>query len=213
MKKVTLFALGLIALAFGLGSSLYSKLPDRMASHWNAQGIVDGTMSKPFAIFMLPLVMLFLFLLLVFIPRLDPMKENIKKFYKQYYSFIVVMILFMFAVYLQTLLWSLRTEINPVLLLSVAFAFMLYYLSILVGSAEQNWTIGIRTPWTLSSKTVWDKTHKLGGKLYRIAAIVTLVGLLFPHFAFIFLIIPLMSVSFYLVLYSYLEFKNESKGK
>jgi len=124
----------------------------------------------------------------------------------------MVMMVFMFTIYIQTLLWGLGIKINPILLMSVAFAFMLYYLSILVGSAQQNWTIGIRTPWTLSSKSVWDKTHKLGAKLYKIAAFITLVGLPFPHFAFLFLIIPLISVSFYLVLYSYLEYKKETKN-
>ncbi len=209
MNKVGLFVLGLITLAFGIGATLYSRLPDQMASHWNAQGIADGTMSKPFAIFLMPLIMVFLFIFLYFLPKFDPMKGNIKKFYKQYSGFIVVMTLFMFVLYLQTLLWNLGTRINPILLMSVAFAFLIYYLGILIGSTEQNWTIGIRTPWTLSNKIVWDKTHKLGAKLYRIIAFVTLLGLIFPNIAFLFLIVPLMTVSLFLVLYSYLEFKKE----
>jgi uncharacterized membrane protein len=27
--------------------------------------------------------------------------------------------------------------------------------------------VGIKTPWTLSSEEVWNKTHRLGGKFYR----------------------------------------------
>jgi uncharacterized membrane protein len=119
----------------------------------------------------------------------------------------------MFALYLQTLLWSLGTKINPVIFMPVAFAVILYYLGILIGSAEQNWTIGIRTPWTLSSKNVWDKTHQLGAKLYKIAAYITLIGLILPKFAFLFVILPLMAVSFYLVIFSFLEFKKEQGKK
>jgi uncharacterized membrane protein len=213
MKKIVLFVMGLTTLAFGIGVTLYPKLPDQMASHWNAQGVVDGTMSKPFGVFLLPLIMVFLFLLLYFLPKFDPMKENIKKFSKQYSGFIAVMVLFMFALYLQTLLWSLGTKINPVIFMPVAFAVILYYLGILIGSAEQNWTIGIRTPWTLSSKNVWDKTHQLGAKLYKIAAYITLIGLILPKFAFLFVILPLMAVSFYLVIFSFLEFKKEQGKK
>jgi uncharacterized membrane protein len=73
--------------------------------------------------------------------------------------------------------------------------------------------VGIRTPWTLSSDVVWDKTHKLGGKLFKIAAAISLVGLLFRDGKMIFatLVIPLMVVVVITVLYSYLEFRKQPK--
>jgi hypothetical protein len=84
----------------------------------------------------------------------------------------------------------------------------------MVENAKRNWFIGIRTPWTLSSDSVWDKTHKLGGKLFKVSGIIALFGVIFPLFAFYLVIVPVISVAFYTMLFSYLEFrKEESLGK
>ena len=60
-----------------------------------------------------------------------------------------------------------------------AFAVLLFYIGILIKHAKRNWFIGIRTPWTLSSDKVWDKTHALGGKLFQVSAVITLGGIFF----------------------------------
>ena len=86
---------------------------------------------------------------------------------------------------------------------------MTYSIGILLEKAKRNWFIGIRTPWTLSSDKVWDKTHKLGSKLYKYAAVFPLLGIVFQNYAFYLTIFSLVGVSLYLVVYSYLEFKKE----
>lgn len=39
-----------------------------------------------------------------------------------------------------------------------------------------NFFLGIRTPWTLSSPTTWEKTHRLGGLLVVLAGVAGLMG-------------------------------------
>jgi uncharacterized membrane protein len=34
-----------------------------------------------------------------------------------------------------------------------------------MGKVRPNFTLGVRTPWTLSSDIAWDKTHRLSGLL------------------------------------------------
>jgi uncharacterized membrane protein len=79
----------------------------------------------------------------------------------------------------------------------------------MIGHAEPNWTIGIRTPWTLSNEEVWYKTHKLGGKLFRVVAVLSLLGLIFPQHAVWFILVPVVIVAIYLVVYSYLEYRKK----
>ena len=50
------------------------------------------------------------------------------------------------------------------------------YIGFLVEHAEQNWFVGIRTPWTLSSERVWKKTHALGGTPFKVAGVIAIAG-------------------------------------
>jgi uncharacterized membrane protein len=75
---------------------------------------------------------------------------------------------------------------------------------------KRNWFIGIRTPWTISSDIVWDKTHKIGGKLFKISGIIALVGIASGKYAIFFIIIPLIFTALYTIIYSYLEYTKET---
>ena len=88
---------------------------------------------------------------------------------------------------------------------------MLYYvMGVTLGKSKRNWFFGIRTPWTLSSGFVWEKTHELGGKLFRIAAFMALGGLLFRgNAAIMFAIVPVVLVAIITVIYSYFEHRKE----
>jgi len=53
---------------------------------------------------------------------------------------------------------------------------LFYYLGILMQHSRRNWFVGIRTPWTLSSDVVWEKTHKRGGLVFKACAVLVLAG-------------------------------------
>ena len=80
---------------------------------------------------------------------------------------------------------------------------------VLTENAKRNWTIGIRTPWTLSNETVWNKTHKIGGKLFKIVAIISLSGLFLQKYAIFLIIVPVISVAIYTIIYSYVEYRKQ----
>ena len=93
-----------------------------------------------------------------------------------------------------------------------AFGILFYYCGVLVEKAEKNWFIGIRTPWTLSSDSVWKKTHVLGGKLFKASGLVALLGIFFKDWAFFLAIVPAIFLSIYTILYSYFEYQKEKKS-
>lgn len=186
-------------------------MPDTVASHWNERGEVNGYMSKFWGLFLMPIISVIMFLFFLLIPKIDPLKENIDKFRKYFDNFILLIILFLFYIYLLTIFWNLDKRFDMGSFIVPPIGILFYYAGILVENAKRNWFIGIRTPWTLSSDNVWDKTHKLGGKLFKIGGIITVFGVFFPKYSFYF-IFPIFFVSIYLFIYSYLEHKKEIKS-
>ncbi len=201
----------MIILAFAVGVYFYPQMPDKMASHWNFYGQVDDYMPKFGGLFLMPVISLAMFLMFLAIPRIDPLKANIDKFRKYFDIFIVLIILFLFYIYLLSIAWNLGFEFNMIRFLAPAFGFLFYYAGILVENAKRNWFIGIKTPWTLSSDKVWDKTHQLGGKLFKISGIIAFLGIIFPSYAILLVLAPVLLFTVYTVLYSYLEYRKEVK--
>jgi len=213
MKKIIIITVIIILISFLIGIILSPQMPDQMASHWNSEGEVDGYLSKFWGLFLLPLITLGIFLLLILIPRIDPLKENIEKFRKYYHGFIFIIVLFFFYIYLFTILWNLGIRLNIGQTLAPAFAVLFFYIGILLEKAKKNWFIGIRTPWTLSSTNVWEKTHKIGGKLFKGVGIIILLGMFFKDFIIYFILVPIVLATIYTVVYSYLEYRKEKKLK
>jgi uncharacterized membrane protein len=186
-------------------------MPEQMATHWNSQGDVNGYMSRFWGLFFMPLLIACIAVLLLVIPSIDPMKENIEKFRNYYDGFIILLILFMIAVHLYTLLWNIGIRTGSNIVLSAGIGLLFYGTGVLTENAERNWFIGIRTPWTLSSDRVWRKTNKTGGKLFKIAGVIAILGVLFPRFIIFFIMVPVLFIVVFSFVYSYVEYQKELK--
>ncbi len=213
MKKITLLiTVAFILISFVISIYLYPQFPDRVASHWNSQGEVDGHMSKFWGLFLLPILLSGCLLLFIFLPKFDPLKTNIDKFRKYYDGFIIIFTLFMFYIYLLTIFWNLGHRFDMGQMMVPGLAVLFFYCGVLIGNAKMNWFIGIRTPWTLSSEEVWEKTHKLGGKLFKGAGVIILLGLIWPEYTFTLIMIPILIAARVPIVYSYMECRKEKKG-
>lgn len=210
LRKSELVILMIVLISIAVSIYFYPKMPKMMASHWNYRGEVDGYMSKFWALFLPPLVLFVLWLLYVFIPKLDPLKNNIENFRKYFDRFIVYLFVFFLIVQFFMVLWQVGIFINPNFLFSFGMAVLFYFISVLMDNSKRNWFIGLRTPWTLSSDMVWEKTHKLGAKLVKISSAIALLGIPFKHLAVIFVLLPIIVSFIYLTIYSYLEYKREN---
>jgi len=211
MKKTNIFILVVILISFIIGIYFYPKFPDKIASHWNVKGEVDGYIQKCWGLFLLPIILLGLWLLFLIIPKIDPLKHNIEKFRKYFDAFIVLIVLFLFYLYVLTIFWNLGKTFDMGRALVPAIGILFFYIGVLLKYAKRNWFIGIRTPWTLSSDIVWDKTHKLGAKLFKIAGVIAFLAIFFSKLAFWLVIIPIIFFAIYTVVYSYFEYKKEGK--
>jgi uncharacterized membrane protein len=201
----------MLGLLFLVSWIIYPMLPDPVASHWGANGEVNGYMSSFLGAFLIPLMTLGLFLLFVAIPNIDPLKANIATFRDTYNIFIPLFILYMAYIHALTLAWNLgydNFDMGQAILPAMSLLFI--FLGVLLGKAKRNFFIGIRTPWTLSSDTVWAKTHQLGSKMFIGAGILTLFTIpMGENGIWVFMALILIA-AFVPIVYSYVLWKRET---
>lgn len=209
MRKLVapLFILG--AIAFSV--AVWSRLPERMPVHWGLNGQVDRYGSRPEAALFFPAMMLLVWLLLRFLPRIDPRRANYAKF-ADTYDLLVNSFVALFAVMHVALLgaalgWPVSMERVVPALIGVQFII----LGNVLPRARPNWWFGIRTPWTLSNDRVWVRTHRVGGYLLAGAGVVLLAGAALPGpWTFALGVVAAIAAGFGSLVYSYFAWKQES---
>ncbi len=213
-KSTSMIALILIAIALISGLALWNQLPDQMASHWNANDQVDGYISKFWGVFLMPLVTLGMFVLFLVVPNIDPLKANIAQFRETFNVFIALIVAFMLYIHGLTLAWSLGNQNFKMSAAMLPFMGVLFIaIGYLLRRAKRNFFIGIRTPWTLSSDSVWNKTHQLGSILFMLSGAFAIIGGFFGGMTALWLMfIPLIGSTIFLVFYSYVLYRNETNA-
>jgi len=211
MRKSGIIIIGIILFSFIVSIYIYPQMPEKMVSHWNAQGQADGYMSKFWGLFLIPITLVGLALLFTAIPRIDPLKANIEKFRKYYDGLVVLFFIYMLSIQFHVILWNLGIKISPNIIMPISIGILFFYIGVLCENAKRNWFIGIRTPWTLSNEKVWEKTHKIGGKLFKIAGVIAFIGVFFQNYALFFILIPEFLAVAYTIIYSYFEYQKEVK--
>jgi uncharacterized membrane protein len=211
-RTTLIITLLMIAAMTAFSIAVYNQLPAQMASHWGVNDQVNGTISRFWGAFLMPIVSLCMLGLFLLIPGIDPLKANIVRFRQAFNLFIVLMIAFLTYVHGLTLAWNLGyTGFQMSAALLPAMGLLFIFMGYMLTKAKRNFFIGIRTPWTLSSDTVWDKTHALGSKLFIASGIITVLsGFFGGQIAFLMLFIPLVGSALFLVVYSYFLYRQET---
>jgi uncharacterized membrane protein len=171
-------AIVLAVAAWGLSAWLYPGLPDRIPTHWNIEGKVDGYGEKTWATFLLPAMMIGFLVLFAFLPALSPKHFEVDTF-RSTYLYIMVLVsalfLYMHGVILLATWQEVRQgpkflDVGRALVGGMFLFFAL--LGNVMGKVRKNFYIGIRVPWTLASDRVWNDTHRLAARLMVAGGIV-----------------------------------------
>ena len=154
----------IILLPILAGLLLWDQLPDAVPNHWNAAGEVDGYSSKPFAVFAMPLLLLLLHWFAVIVTQTDPKKQNQSEQVKilVFWLLPATSLLVNLFSYSAALGKSLRVETIMPIFMGLLFMVIGNYLP----KCKQNYTVGIKLPWTLHSEENWNKTHRLAGWIW-----------------------------------------------
>jgi uncharacterized membrane protein len=194
-REILPMAVLLILLALSL--YFYSQLPDTVPSHFGGSGAPNSYMGKlPFFLIFGGIV-LGLYLLLTFIPLIDPFWKAIQPKYGLFLIFRDICMLFFAYIFVLVLIAAKRGSM-PVEALNIGLGLMFIFIGNWLPKIPRNFFFGIRTPWTLASDIVWKKSHIVGGWLFVAAGIIliflALVGVNSP-LTLIILLIPLVLIS------------------
>jgi len=198
--------LAIILISILAGAYFWKDLPNEMASHWNVNDQVDGTMSKFWGTFILPIMLVGISLLLLAVPEIDPLKQNIAEFRPTFNLFITMITIFFAYVYALSIVWNLGIQFKMSQMILPGIGIIFIGSGYLISKAKRNYFIGIRTPWTLANDVVWDKTHAVGGKLFVAAGIITLLTAFASQYAFPIMMIVIFGTVIFTTVYSYVIF-------
>ena len=104
--------------------------------------------------------------------------------------------------------------VNIAMAVTLLVSLMMVYLGNVMPKFRMNWYCGIKNPWTLSSETVWIRTHRLGGRLFFAAGMIGLLGAFVPSNAarLTLLLAPLSLAALVPTVLSYLWYRKEQQG-
>jgi len=208
------FGLVVAALAAVVSVWAYPRLPETVATHWNLRGVPDGYSSRFWALAMMPLVMFAMTGVFAVLPKMDPRRENYAKFFDSYWLIANAILVFMGVAHVLILANGMGYTVQVDRLLPLGVGLLFAFLGNYLTRIEPNWFIGIRTPWTLSSDTVWRKTHRTGGWLFVIGGIVIAAGAFAPRGALLPLFVAtLIVVAGIPVVQSYVLWKREQRDR
>lgn len=212
-KKIDWLIILFLLAFFVFGIYVAPTMPDRVPTHWNIRGEVDGWGSKYINLFLMPSIALFFYFLMSFLPAIDPLRKNYEKFAKPYLYFKVF--LTFFFIYLEIFLIYSSIRFTPPqgsLMFALPFSLLFCFIGWLLPQLKRNFFIGIRTPWTLVSDENWKKTHDFGGKAFLLAGVASLIAAFFGSVAsFVVLIASVLAATIAALVYSYLEYRKENK--
>lgn len=205
----------LIVISFALGFYFYGHLPARVPSHWNINGEVDAYSGRFFGAWFVPLLTLGMYLLFLALPYIDPKKEHYVNFIKAYHGVKNLIIIFLFALYIFTALAGLGYNISIGLIMPSMIGLLFVGLGYFIKSIHQNWWMGVRTPWTMESPTVWKKTNELMAKLMMVGGIFIALGILLVNdtYKISLFVAVVIIIAVVPVVYSYFAYRAEQKKK
>lgn len=159
----------MILLPMVIGLLMWNRLPDRLATHFGADGRANGWSSRPMAVFGLPLFLLAMQWLVFVMTRLDPKRRNIsaKMFTLVLWVIPAVSLLCCGTTYAYALDESVRIDRIVNIFLGIVFVVIGNYLP----KCRQSYTMGIRLPWTLASEDNWHCTHRFAGVVWVLGGI------------------------------------------
>jgi len=195
---------------FGAAALAWPQAPDRIPVHWNINGQVDRYGGRFEGLLVMPLVALGIYVLMLLLPRIDPGRANYARFRGAYNAIRIAMVAFFGVFDLLVRKSALNGGVGVGRVAPLAIGVMMIFLGAMLGKIRPNWFVGIRTPWTLSSKVAWVRTHRAGGWLFMLVGLATvLVSFVSARVSFWVLIVGIAAGTIGLVVYSYLLWRQD----
>lgn len=204
-----IFIIALAIVPFIFVAVVYSQLPAEVPTHWGINGEIDAYGPK-WMQFVLSGIGLFVYGLLLVVPKIDPKRANIAKFADKYEWLRLGFQLFFSALIIVTTFVALGWNVDVGMIVKLGVSLLFIFIGNYMGKMKQNYMIGVKTPWTLADEDVWNRTHRVTGYVWVMLGSVMAIcafwntwftGIIFIGAVFLMVVIPLV--------YSYVIFKQK----
>ena len=172
-KKTIILTIILILLPMVVGVALWEKLPLQMVTHWGVNNEPNGWMSRPMAVFGLPLICAVLQVLCVIATEKDKRKENLHRKSVAMVLWIIPVVCWVCSAV--TYGYVFYEKINVGLICCLLVGLLFIALGNQLPRQMQNHMFGIRTSLTLSDEDVWRASHRFGGWVMTLGGVVIVV--------------------------------------
>lgn len=190
-------------------------LPATVPIHWGANGQANGYGPKWVDTFLFPLISLGLYLLIRVLIAAGPRMggREVTATNLQIAKIVTAGIaLFMLIIQLVVLAAALGISFDMAMVITLAVSVLFIFIGNFMGRMRRNFWMGIRTPWTLTNTTVWERTHRLGGWLFVAVGLIGIVCSFIPALRLWGIVVPILAVSIFLYIYSYVCYRQQTRG-
>ena len=159
---------------WGLSAWAWQRVGDRIPVHWGPDGRPDRYGSRAEGLLLMPAIATGLYALLLVLPRFDPGRRAYGLFRTAYLVIRVSILGVFLLLHSAAIRVALGHQLDMTRWVMATLGVLFLVLGNLMGKIRPNFFVGIRTPWTLTSKRSWVKTHRLGGWAFILSGLVFL---------------------------------------
>lgn len=194
------------------GLLLWKRLPEQIPVHFNINGEADRYSSRLEAVLLIGLIFPGVHILCTAGTLADPKRNNISTKMFNFVLWItpIIAALTSFICYGSAIGMKMDVTVLTGLLIGATFIIIGNYMP----KCRQNYTVGIKLPWTLNDKDNWDRTHRFAGYVYVVAGILMIFSLLFTGDSFIVPCVMIFAIAcgFLPVIYSYMLYRKNGSS-
>ena len=178
----------LLALLFAVSLLVGFYLPQKIPLHWDRQGAVDRIGTKYELVFLLPCAAAIIFAVGVFAENRFILPSRKLRGFISFMQFFFLVLIFTLQARNLLRVSNIRTPIERLMTIPALLLYM--YVGGMFYDAEYMSLFGVKTKWTLASRTVWARTNRLASVLFRVSAWLMLIPVYYYRLFYIFLSVP-----------------------
>lgn len=208
--RTTIITILIVGVQIVVSLVTYPLLPERVPSHWNMMGLVDGYNSKLFIAILWPLVSAVTSGILLVLMPIGPRQgfQHVKKTQAIAQVLALATIIFLLVAQVTTTAVALGFHIDIIPVMNIALSLLFIFTGNYLGKLRRNFWVGIKTPWTIANDVVWERTHRLGSWLY-VGTGLSGIAVSFLPFTHVWgVIVLIMLASIISIIYSYLVYRR-----
>ena len=214
--SIDLLIWAIIAIQVIVATYGFAVLPDTVPIHWGFNGQANSYGPKWMGTFLCPLISVGLYVLIRALmaagPRLGG-REHAAANLQIGKLILASVMLFMLIIQLATIAQASDVSFNMSMVLMLAISVLFIFLGNYTGKMRRSFWMGIRTPWTLTSSVVWERTHRLGGWLFVAVGLLGIPLSFIPALRLWGIVVPIIAVCIFLYVHSYVCYQQQARSR